>query len=79
MCVGYRHLPLMVKEFNTGPSRIQDIAAKQNHFQLQRNNYENINLGFIPASMICFSILLGAKFTLEIFKKAVSTTRSNKS
>ena len=38
------------------------------------NNYENINLGFIPASMICFSILLGAKFTLEIFKKAVSAT-----
>ena len=75
MCVGYRHLPLMVKESNTGPSRIQDIAAKQNHFQLQCNNYENFNLGFIPASMICFSILLGAKFTLEIFKKAMSATQ----
>ena len=74
MCVGYRQLPLMVKESNTGPSRIQDNTAKKNHSQLQRNNYENINLGFIPASMICFSILLGAKFTLEIFKKAVSAT-----
>ena len=27
ICVGYRHLPLMVKEFNTGPSHIQDIAG----------------------------------------------------
>ena len=64
----YLHVPLVFIEFDASLSHIQDVTAKQDFFYwiLEQNR----NLGLIPANITCFSMSLGAKFTLDIFKEA---------
>ena len=61
----YLHVPLVFIEFDASLGHIQDVTAKQDFFTAFSNKTEN--LGHIPANITCFSMSLGAKFTLEIF------------
>ena len=64
----YLHVPLVFIEFDASLGHIQDVTVKQDFFTAFSNKTEN--LGHIPASITCFSMSLGAKFTLDIFKEA---------
>ena len=65
----YLHVPLVFIEFDASLGHIQDVTAKA--LQQSKIFYcileQKGNLGLIPANITCFSMSLGAKFTLEIF------------
>ena len=72
---GYLEFLLVFVELYASLGHIQDIAARQEFSTAFQNKTD---LGCIPASIIFFSMSVGAKITLEIFKEThgISTSAS---